>query len=526
MIDAKFSSPSPFILLDIGGATTDIHYSKDLVDDNIVTENEYDRLVSNASGVYKSRQSLILAAQSNEFVYELLFHLKVTENIFQEQSDKATKVLMQLAIFLVLCKMSHHGTTYVNLKLLAVNSIVMTGGITKVLTVEEIETIIAFFYKKILTSDHNPTTVLDSNYDIVDAWGQGEPVMSINCIRAVLEDTVQAHSDKPAIVFNDKRLTYAELFKRVDQVAFYLKELGLPKNSRIGVYSNKGVEQVIAILAILSTDYVLVPLTKLLKPEQVEYIINDCDIKCIITDKLKLESIEEIDFDGISFPMKLPAATCHPSKKSTSTTTSPYSCDINGHDNAVITYSFGLTGKPKGIVISHRNLIDSARVVSQYINLQQDDIISGLLIFNLDYGLNQIFCALYKGATLALHRMILPEDFFNHLINDKVTVLPLMPVNISQIFDEDLQRLPSAELFDSLRIITSSGGNVTPKMIKDCKQSFRKAAFLFDARLDRGLSLDLPRSIAGRDPPQFHRQADSRCRTLRAQRRGQGMRAA
>jgi len=166
MIDAKFSVTNPFILLDIGGATTDIHYSKDLVEDNIVTENGYDRLVFKRLGVYKSKQSLIFAAQSNEFVYELLTYLKVTENIFHEQSEKATIVLMQLAIFLVLCKMSHYGKSYINLKLLAINSIVLTGGITKVLTVEEIEMIIAFFYKKILTSNHNPVTVLDSNYDI------------------------------------------------------------------------------------------------------------------------------------------------------------------------------------------------------------------------------------------------------------------------------------------------------------------------------------------------------------------------
>ena len=89
--------------------------------------------------------------------------------------------------------------------------------------------------------------------------------MSINCIRAVLEDAVQSHSDKTAVVFNEKSMSYGELFKRVNQVAFYLKELDLPKNSRIGVYSNKGIEQVIAVLSILSTDYVLVPLTKLLE---------------------------------------------------------------------------------------------------------------------------------------------------------------------------------------------------------------------------------------------------------------------
>lgn len=165
-IDAKYSVVNPFILLDIGGATTDIHYSKDLVDDNLVTENEYDRLVFKKLGVYKSKQSLIFTAKNNEFVYELLMHLKVTENIFEEHSEKATKILMQLAIFLVLCKISHYRKAYINLKLLAINSIVLTGGITKVLTRNEIEDIVSFFYKKILNSEHNPITVLDSNYDI------------------------------------------------------------------------------------------------------------------------------------------------------------------------------------------------------------------------------------------------------------------------------------------------------------------------------------------------------------------------
>lgn len=301
--------------------------------------------------------------------------------------------------------------------------------------------------------------------------------MSINCIRALLEGAVQTHSDKTALVFNDKSISYEELYAKVNQVAFYLNELGLPKDTRIGVYSNKGIEQVVAVLAILSTDYILVPLTKMLKPEQVEYIINDCDIKCIITDKLKLESIEEINFDGHILSYETTAKEIASFEEIYKYYNKPYVCDINGHDNAVITYSFGMTGTPKGIVISHRNLIDSARVVSQYLKLEEDDVISGLLIFNLDYGLNQIFCTLYKKATLALHRFILPEDFFNHLINDKVTVLPLMPVNISQMFEDGIHRIPSAELFDSVKTITSSGGNVTAKMIKDCKNTFQKANF-------------------------------------------------
>lgn len=165
-IHTAFSVTDPFILLDIGGATTDVHYSKDLLNDNIVTEQGHDRIVFKKLGVFKSRQSLIFTAGNNEYAYELLMHLKVTENIYNENSEKATKILMQMAIFLVLCKMSHYRPAYITLKLLAMNSIVFTGGITKVLSSDDIEEVVAFFYRKILNSGHRPATVLDTNYDI------------------------------------------------------------------------------------------------------------------------------------------------------------------------------------------------------------------------------------------------------------------------------------------------------------------------------------------------------------------------
>ncbi|OQX60273.1 MAG: methylaspartate mutase [Helicobacteraceae bacterium 4484_230] len=166
----KMNVADPFILIDIGGATTDIHYSRDLVKDNIITDSEYDRLVFKKLGVYKSRESLVFSAKNNEFVYELLNFLNVTENILEERSDKATKVLMQLSIFLVLYKMSKHHKAYIELELEKLNSIVLTGGITKVLSFDEINEIILFFYKKILHFHHAPAILLDSNYEI---WSYG-----------------------------------------------------------------------------------------------------------------------------------------------------------------------------------------------------------------------------------------------------------------------------------------------------------------------------------------------------------------
>jgi len=301
--------------------------------------------------------------------------------------------------------------------------------------------------------------------------------MSVNSIRNLLEIASQSLPEKVALKQGNNSLTYQELYIKVNQIANYFKTLKLAKGSRIGIYSNKGMNQVIAILALLSTDFVIVPITRFLKPEQVKYIIDDCGIEVIITDATKLETLKATSFkgqvitydfinsDGVSFSELYK----YHSKE--------YISAVKGHDNAVITYSFASSGFPKGIVITHRNLIDGARVVSQYLNLKEDDIISGLLSFNLDYGLNQIFCTLHKKCTLAIHKMVLPSDFFSHVMQDKVTVLPLMPIHITQMFDEDEHRLPTPKQLESVRIVTSSGGKITSKMREDVDRYFTKAEF-------------------------------------------------
>ncbi len=169
-ISESLDVADPFIVIDIGGATTDIHYSTDLINDNITGEGGYDRLVFKKLGVYKSRESLIFTAKRNEYVYELLNYLGVTEDIFDSNSKEAVKFLMQLAIFLVLYKVSRHHGEYIELKLDILNSVVLTGGISKVLSEEDAVIIVKFFYKKLLNFHNTPDIVIDRNYEI---WTYG-----------------------------------------------------------------------------------------------------------------------------------------------------------------------------------------------------------------------------------------------------------------------------------------------------------------------------------------------------------------
>jgi acyl-CoA synthetase (AMP-forming)/AMP-acid ligase II len=115
-----------------------------------------------------------------------------------------------------------------------------------------------------------------------------------NSIRELLEKAYQQAPNRIALIENESKYSYTQLYERVNKLANYFKQLDLPKGTRVGIYSNKSSEQVIAILALLSTAYIIVPITRFLKAEQIEYIIEDAGIECIITDKTKIKNIDNI----------------------------------------------------------------------------------------------------------------------------------------------------------------------------------------------------------------------------------------
>lgn len=293
-----------------------------------------------------------------------------------------------------------------------------------------------------------------------------------------LSEIVTRFPDKPAIVSRTGSITFSRLRDDVLASAACLRELGIQPGDRVGICMEKSLDQVIAILGTLFANAVIVPVLPRLKQDNIEHIICNSGMAALITDFGRLKEVE-------SFSDKTRLIIGHgqleekwPNLAYMRQHVTPRDFyDRIGSDNAAIIYSSGSTGRPKGILIPHRSLADGAEIVSRYLETTEKDRICCVLSLNFDYGLNQLWQCVLKGATLYLHDFALPNDLFNLLARESITALPVMPVILTQMFDPRLYKADSGHDFSCLRYICSSGGRISADMLKNVSTAFPAAKF-------------------------------------------------
>lgn len=285
--------------------------------------------------------------------------------------------------------------------------------------------------------------------------------------------------DKTALIDGDARMTYAELYAWARNIASYLdKNDKLAPGDRIGIFLRKCRQKVASIFGITGAGNVFVVINNQLKADQIEYILNDCNIKALVTSGSLLKNAgvsfantevrEIIDIESNEYPAEVESIPfdeiC-----SNPATYGFDECKAIGRDLASIIYTSGSTGFPKGVVLSHDNLMDGAEIISGYLKLGPDEKILSVLPFSFDYGLNQAMDAVLTGSTLVLLNYVFIKDLVKTIEKNSVTVLPLVP----HLWVQLINYLEKKDIsLNTVRRMTNTGGPVNKKYVLKFKACF------------------------------------------------------
>jgi acyl-CoA ligase (AMP-forming) (exosortase A-associated) len=320
-------------------------------------------------------------------------------------------------------------------------------------------------------------------------------------------DSARRTPGAEALVYGARRLDYAALAGTVRSAADALAALGLERGERVAVCMEKNVENVAAMFGAAAAGGVFVPVNPLLKPEQVAYILADCNVRVLVTsaDRLRLlapalaqcpdlATVIAVNPSGAALPdvpgigvLGWDSALAAP----------PGTKPRAGIDTdmAAILYTSGSTGKPKGVVLSHRNLVAGATSVSTYLDNTAQDRILAVLPLSFDYGLSQLTTAFRVGATAVLLNHLLPRDVLKAVVAERITGLAAVPPLW-------LQLAPLGWPADcTLRYWTNSGGAMQRPTLDSLRQALPNAQpYLMYGLTEAFRSTYLPPSELARRP--------------------------
>ena len=277
----------------------------------------------------------------------------------------------------------------------------------------------------------------------------------------LLSKNLPSRADHPAVVDGDDEVTYCELSRRVDALASWLHVNGVARGDRVGIHIRKSVEEVVATFAVARIGAVFVNVNHQRTAPQLKYIVDDCGIRVLLTDRRKARLIEKDGWlDELEAVVVVGGGIEHPNATAWSDLpddwTAPPPAAISV-DLGALLYTSGSTGQPKGVMLSHQNIVHGARSVACYLKNTPDDRILGLLPMSFDYGMSQVTTAFLVGATVVLQPVVMPAEIARTLVEKNVTGLASVPpswIQIVRYLEEQKTPLPS------LRYVTNSGGKI------------------------------------------------------------------
>lgn len=231
-----------------------------------------------------------------------------------------------------------------------------------------------------------------------------------------------------AVTFGDESLTYGELNQRANQIAHYLRRLGVGPESAVGLCLERSAEMVIAILGIIKVGGAYVPLNPDDPSERLSYILNDSCAAVLLTKQRLLPNFAPGQVRVVCLDADEGAIACQSREN--------LIVDVAAESAAYVIYTSGSTGKPKGVVVTHANVTRLFEATRQWFNFDSRDTWTLFHSCAFDFSVWEMWGALLHGGRLVIVPYLTsrsPEAFYEVLSGERVTVLNHTPSAFRQL---------------------------------------------------------------------------------------------
>ncbi|USZ73643.1 acyl-CoA synthetase [Natronosalvus halobius] len=284
-----------------------------------------------------------------------------------------------------------------------------------------------------------------------------------------------------AIYFEGDEITYEVLKRRVNKLGNALLNLGIEPGERVFVRFPNRPEYVVSCLAAQKIGAVPVPSMKLLRANEISYVLSDAEPRLAIVDETLLEEVLEADEieGGVLDEIVVSERTdgdhgYHRYEEIIADESDSLSTAETSRDDAVmLAYTSGTTGQPKGTLHTHRQMLAIADGYANYcLDPRQDDVFcsNAPIAFTFGYGMEVAF-PLRFGASTVLIEDAEPEDLVRAVDEYGVTVLGSIPTAYNQLFSQ-AEKITSEYDLSSLRIGVSAGEPLPPSTYEQAKELF------------------------------------------------------
>jgi len=217
--------------------------------------------------------------------------------------------------------------------------------------------------------------------------------IEMKSVITVFNQIVKSHSKKTALVDNKISLTYSELDKLSNKIANLLKAKGIKHQELVGISLPKSSEAIATIIAILKLGAVYVPISTENSQKRFQYVIDNGEIKFFIIDSSRsLVSLKDCTFINLEQALR---------ENQNLSETFESQSDVNPSNPAYVIYTSGTTGEPKGVIATHRGILNLVCDVN-YVKVTSQDVFLQLSPLEFDGSTFDIWGALLNGATLIL----------------------------------------------------------------------------------------------------------------------------